>query len=92
MFLTFLSIQDLFHIFIFLGKILKCSCLRFFIYKKEILARHWWLTPKILATLEAEIRRTEVWSQPWANSSPDPIKKTEHVRSAGSAYLRNMRP
>jgi hypothetical protein len=27
-------------------------------------ARHWWLTPVILATQEAEIRRIEVRSQP----------------------------
>jgi hypothetical protein len=29
-----------------------------------ILARHWWLTPVILATQEAEIRRILVPSQP----------------------------
>jgi hypothetical protein len=29
------------------------------------LAGHWWLTPVILATLEAEIRRMLVRSQPW---------------------------
>jgi hypothetical protein len=28
------------------------------------LARHWWLTPVILATQEAEIRRIVVQSQP----------------------------
>jgi hypothetical protein len=28
--------------------------------KKKKLAEHWWLTPVILATQEAEIRRTEV--------------------------------
>jgi hypothetical protein len=32
-------------------------------------SRSWWLTLVILATQEAEIRRTEVWSQPQANSS-----------------------
>jgi hypothetical protein len=31
-------------------------------------ARYWWLTPAILATQEAEIRRITVRSQPWANS------------------------
>jgi uncharacterized protein (DUF305 family) len=39
-----------------------------------------WLTPVILATQEAEIRRMEVRSQPWANSSRDPIKKTHHKK------------
>jgi hypothetical protein len=33
------------------------------------------LTPIILATQEAEIRRITVRSQPWANSSWDPIPK-----------------
>jgi hypothetical protein len=32
--------------------------------KIYILARCWWLTPVILATLEAEIRRIVVQSQP----------------------------
>jgi hypothetical protein len=31
-------------------------------------ARHWWFMPVILSTQEAEIRRTKVKSQPWANS------------------------
>jgi hypothetical protein len=31
-------------------------------YKNE--ARHWWLTPVILVTQEAEIRRIEFQSQP----------------------------
>jgi hypothetical protein len=31
--------------------------------------------PVILATQEAEIRRIMVQSQPWANSSQDPILK-----------------
>jgi hypothetical protein len=31
--------------------------------------------PVILATKEAEIRRIAVQSQPWANSSRDPISK-----------------
>jgi hypothetical protein len=33
------------------------------------LAKHQWLTPVILATQEAEIRRISVQSQPPANSS-----------------------
>jgi hypothetical protein len=32
--------------------------------KLEDLARYWWLTPVILATQEAEIRRIMVRSQP----------------------------
>jgi hypothetical protein len=32
-------------------------------------SRNWWLTPIILATQEAEIKRIAVQSQPWANSS-----------------------
>jgi hypothetical protein len=31
----------------------------------KILARHWWLTPVILATQEAETRQITVQSQPW---------------------------
>jgi hypothetical protein len=38
------------------------------IQKQEQSARHWWLTPIILATWEAEIRRIGVRSQPQANS------------------------
>jgi hypothetical protein len=33
-------------------------------HKKGWWARHWWLTPVILATQEAEIRRIMVGSQP----------------------------
>jgi predicted secreted acid phosphatase len=38
-------------------------------------ARCWWLTPVILATQDAEIRRIQVQSQPMANMSEDPILK-----------------
>jgi hypothetical protein len=43
-------------------------------------AGHWRLTPVILATQEAEIRRIEVRRQPWANSSRDPITKIPNTK------------
>jgi hypothetical protein len=43
--------------------------------KKQKPARCQWLISVILATQEAEIRRTMAQSQPWANSSQDPILK-----------------
>jgi hypothetical protein len=57
-------------------------------FKIKILkwARHRWLTPIILATQKAEIRRMAIQSQPWANSSRDPISKTLHkIRADGVA-------
>jgi hypothetical protein len=39
-----------------------------------------WLIPVILATEEAEIRRIMVGSQPWANSSQDPISKIPNTK------------
>jgi hypothetical protein len=38
-------------------------------------AGHKWLTPVIPAIQEAEVRRTVVPSQSWANSLQDPISK-----------------
>jgi hypothetical protein len=59
----------------------KCEALRskpsstkkkiFFFFKSQKQAGCQWLTPVILATQEAEIRR----KPPWANSSQDPICK-----------------
>jgi hypothetical protein len=42
-----------------------------------------WLTPVILATQEAEIRRIEVQSQIEANSSQDPILKKKSFTKKG---------
>jgi hypothetical protein len=48
--------------------------------RKQKVARCWWLTPIILATQEAEIRRITVQSQPLANSSQDPISKKPIIK------------
>jgi hypothetical protein len=47
--------------------------------KNKNLAGCWWLKPIILATQEEEIRRIMVQSQPWANSSQDPISKNPQL-------------
>jgi hypothetical protein len=46
------------------------------------LARHWWLTPVILATQEAEIRRILVRSQPRQIVLRYCLKKTLHKKRA----------
>jgi hypothetical protein len=51
--------------------------------KKKKTAGYWWLTPIILATQEAEIRRIVVQSQPKANSSGDPTSKNLITKRAG---------
>jgi hypothetical protein len=43
-----------------------------------LLARHWRLTPIILATQEAEIRRIVVQSQLWKIIHETQLKKTLH--------------
>jgi hypothetical protein len=49
-------------------------------------SRHWWLTPVILATQEAEEDRC---SKPtWANSSQDPILKNPSQKRAGRSGSR----
>jgi hypothetical protein len=49
-------------------------------------ARYWWLTPVILATQKAEIRRIIIRSQPLANSLRDPVSKIPiHKRAGGMA-------
>jgi hypothetical protein len=67
-----------------------------------ILTRCWWLTPVILATQEAEIRRIAVWSQPrqivcetmsWKNPSQKRAggvtQVVEHLPSNGEALSSN---
>jgi hypothetical protein len=34
----------------------------------------WWLTPAILTTREVEIRRIEVWGQPWQKVQENPLQ------------------
>jgi hypothetical protein len=46
-------------------------------------AVHRWLTPVILATQKAEIRRVTVQSQPRQTVPRDPISKTLHKNMAG---------
>jgi hypothetical protein len=49
-----------------------------------MLARHWWLTPVILATQEAEIRRIMVQSQPGQIVRKTlSRKKTHHKKGLG---------
>jgi hypothetical protein len=50
-------------------------------------ARHQWLTPTILATQEAEIRRILVESQPWASNSRDPILKKKRAGRMAQAVI-----
>jgi hypothetical protein len=53
-----------------------------YIFKISIKTGHQRLTPVILATQEAEVKRIMVQSQPWANSSPDPISKNPSQKRA----------
>jgi hypothetical protein len=51
--------------------------------KRQDLAGHWWLTPAILATQDAEIRRIMVWSQSWQVVRETPILKKFNINRAG---------
>jgi hypothetical protein len=46
----------------------------------------------ILATQEAEIRRTVVQSQPWANSSQDPILKKPITKKWAGGVPHDLGP
>jgi hypothetical protein len=48
--------------------------------KNKIQARQWWLTPVILATQEAEIRRTVVQSHPGQTVPQDYFKKALPIK------------
>jgi hypothetical protein len=53
--------------------------------------RRWWLTPIVLATEEAEIRRirtTGVQSQPQAKSSWDPISKIPNTKKGLAEWFK----
>jgi hypothetical protein len=52
-------------------------------YKHQILVGRWWLTPVILATQEAEIRRTVVQSQSRQIVLKTLSQKTLHKNRAG---------
>jgi hypothetical protein len=49
----------------------------------------WWLTPVIITTKEADIRRIMVQSQPQANSSQDPILKKPNTKKGWWSGSRN---
>jgi hypothetical protein len=55
--------------------------------KKELVAGHWWLTPEILATQEAAIRRIEVQSQPGEKVRARPYleKNSSQKKAVGAA-------
>jgi hypothetical protein len=56
---------------------------------KAIIDECQWLMPVLLATLEAEIRKISVWSQPWGISVQDLISKkpiTKKLWWSGSRY------
>jgi hypothetical protein len=40
---------------------------------------HWWLTPVILTTWEAEIRRIKIQGQP-GQQKQDYLKNTQHIK------------
>jgi hypothetical protein len=59
---------------------ISCSYFKRLTRKDPRIAGRQWIMPVILATLEAEIRRIKVQSQPQANSLQDPILKKHHKK------------
>jgi hypothetical protein len=51
-----------------------------------------WLTPVILSTKEAEIRRIEVGSQPGQNRSRDPISKKPFTKKGAGRVAQGEGP
>jgi hypothetical protein len=60
------------------------------IFLKE--ARHQWLTPVILATQEAEIRRIAVQSQSRQIVLKDPISKKKHIIKKYGGVVQGIGP
>jgi hypothetical protein len=56
--------------------------------KMHLITRHRWLTPAILATQEAEIRRLMVQSKHQANSSCDLISKNPSQKKGLVEWLQ----
>jgi hypothetical protein len=51
-----------------------------------------WLTPVIPATQELEIRKVAVQSQPWVNSSQDPISKKPNASGVAQGVGPEFKP
>jgi hypothetical protein len=62
------------------------------ILKSYIWAGHRLLTPVILASQEAEIKRIKVWSQPREVSSRDPISKKTHYKKRAGGVAQSEGP
>jgi hypothetical protein len=81
-----------FFLFVCFSKSLNFYVLIFFFSHKDLAGR-WWLTPVILATQEAEIRKITVQSQLWANSLQDPISKNpSHTHTKASGVAQHVGP
>jgi hypothetical protein len=56
-------------------------------YKSQRVTRHWWLTPVILATQEADVRRIMVRRQP-RQIVPETISKTLITKKELAEWLK----